>query len=68
MNISTIFFGLTIASMIIVLAVLVAGIFIMTKGGEINEKYGNKLMRARVYMQGIAIFFFIMTVITSDKS
>lgn len=66
MTISTIFFILTIISMLIVLGILIAGLTVMTKGGELNEKYGNKLMRARVYMQGCAIFFFIMTVVTGN--
>lgn len=31
------------------------GIFSMTKGGEFNKKYGNKIMQARVMLQGLAI-------------
>ena len=67
MTINTIFFALTIISMLVVLGILVAGLTVMTKGGELNEKYSNKLMRARLYMQGCAIFFFIMTVMTSGN-
>jgi len=37
------------------LAVLVAGIILMAKGGKINKKYSNKLMAARVSLQFIAI-------------
>ncbi len=37
------------------LAVLVAGVFAMARGGEFNRKWGNKLMRARVVTQGLAI-------------
>jgi hypothetical protein len=32
----------------------------MAKGGEFNKKYGNKLMRARVALQGLAILLFII--------
>ncbi len=37
------------------LLVLFAGLFAMTRGGEFNRKWGNKLMRARVACQGLAI-------------
>jgi hypothetical protein len=41
--------------MFLTLAVLVAGIFLMAKGGRINKKYSNKLMIARVFLQSLAI-------------
>lgn len=44
--------GLT---MLAVLGVLGLGIFSMTKGGEFNKKHGNKLMQARVVLQGVAL-------------
>ena len=47
--------------LIAMLAVFVSmsiGIFLMAKGGEANLKYGNKLMRARVYLQGAALALF----------
>ena len=44
--------GLALAS---VLAALALGIFSMTRGGELNAKYGNKLMRYRVVAQLSAI-------------
>ena len=50
--------------MIAVLAVMVAGMVSMTKGGEFNKKYGNKLMRARVYLQGLALVFFALAIAT----
>jgi uncharacterized membrane protein len=37
------------------LAVLIAGIFLMGKGGKLNKKYSNKLMIARVSFQFIVI-------------
>lgn len=42
-------------AMLSVLAVLVVGLVAMIKGGEFNAKYGNKLMQARVYLQGLAL-------------
>ena len=37
------------------LAVLIAGVVAMLRGGQFNAKYGNKLMRARIAMQGLAV-------------
>lgn len=37
------------------LGVLVAGIALMGAGGKANARYGNKLMVARVSLQGLAL-------------
>ena len=42
-------------AMLSVLAVLIVGIVGFIHGGEFNKKYGNKLMQARVILQGIAL-------------
>lgn len=42
-------------AMLSVLAVLVIGIVGFIQGGEFNKKYGNRLMQARVILQGIAL-------------
>lgn len=44
--------GLALAA---VFAALTLGIFSMTRGGEFNARYGNKLMRARVIAQFSAL-------------
>ncbi len=46
---------LVIAALVVTLIVLIAGIIAMLRGGEFNRKYGNKLMRARVATQALAI-------------
>ncbi len=43
-----------------VVVVLLAGLFAMARGGEFNRKYGNKLMRWRVALQGSAILLFML--------
>jgi hypothetical protein len=35
--------------------VLALGLFSMVKGGAFNERFGNRLMRLRVLVQGIAV-------------
>jgi hypothetical protein len=52
--------GLALAS---VVAVLLTGLVSMTKGGDFNARYGNKLMRARVITQGTAIALIILYVL-----
>jgi hypothetical protein len=46
---------IVIIFMVATLLVLVAGIVLMTKGGPLNAKYGNKLMVARVGLQGLTL-------------
>ncbi len=46
---------LVVVALVATLAVLLAGIVTMTKGGAFNRKWGNKLMRARVAMQSLAV-------------
>jgi len=55
---------LLILSMLGVVGILGAGFFSMAKGGEFNKKYGNRLMRWRVIMQGAALLFFALAVAT----
>ncbi len=43
-----------------VLGVLVVGIIGMLKGGDFNKKYGNKLMQARVMLQGLALVLLML--------
>lgn len=62
---NTVFFILMLVAMGLTVLALGAGIIIMGKGGETNIKYGNKFMRARVIMQGLAILFFALTILTS---
>lgn len=56
-----------ILAMLAVLASLTIGIFVMGKGGEANQKYGNKLMRLRVWLQGAALAFFALGIMLSQS-
>jgi nitrogen fixation/metabolism regulation signal transduction histidine kinase len=46
---------LIILALIAVLGTLITGIISMFRGGEFNEKYGNKLMQMRVIFQFVAV-------------
>lgn len=45
-------------------AVLLSGIFMMAKGGEANQKFGNRMMTLRVTLQALTIVAFIAMVAT----
>lgn len=61
---SNFFFVLMLIAMLAVVASLTIGLVVMAKGGEANKKFGNKLMQARITLQGIAILLFILAVIS----
>ena len=44
-----------VIALVATLAVLLVGIIAMLRGGAFNAKYGNKLMRARVALQAMAV-------------
>jgi len=59
---SGVFFFLMVAAALAVLISLVLGLIVMVKGGETDLKYSNKLMQARVWLQGLAILMFMLAV------
>jgi hypothetical protein len=61
------FFIAMIVAMFLTLASLFLGLFAMIKGGAFNEKYGNKLMRLRVTLQGVALALFALAFLTSQS-
>lgn len=63
---SRFFFILMVIAMVLVLLSLIVGMGAMIKGGEFNKKYGNKMMRLRVTLQGIALALFALAVITQE--
>ena len=57
-----------IIAMILVVASLAVGLFAMVRGGDFNEKYGNKLMRMRVTLQGVALALFVLAVLAQNSN
>lgn len=45
------------------LAILMAGVVVMAKGGPVNDKWGNKLMRARVISQGVTLGLLVLALL-----
>lgn len=56
---STLLLVLAIISMVLVVASLLTGVIGMARGGEFNDKWGNKLMRSRVFFQVLAVAFLL---------
>ncbi len=53
--------------MVFVAISLGIGLFGMAKGGDFGKKYGNKLMRLRVTLQGLALLFFVLAIWSSNS-
>lgn len=61
------FFVLMLGAMLAVLGTLFIGLFTMARGGEFAAKHSNRLMRLRVWLQGLAIVLFLLAVATASK-
>jgi VIT1/CCC1 family predicted Fe2+/Mn2+ transporter len=61
---SIFFFALGGVFALATLATLLTGVVGMGKGGAFNDKFGNKLMRMRVILQGLAILCFVLGLLT----
>ena len=59
---------LLIIAVLATLGILFFGVYTMARGGEFNLKHSNKIMRARVIMQGIALLFFVIIMILAGRS
>ncbi len=53
-----------IVVMATVLIVVLAGIITMAVGGDFNKRFGNRLMRARVALQLVAVVVFVILVLS----
>jgi hypothetical protein len=57
---------LLLIAMAATLGVLLTGVFGFLRGGEFNEKYGNKLMQARVGLQLLAVILLGLLFLTQS--
>ena len=51
-------------ALLAVLASLLAGVFVMARGGEADRHWSNRLMRLRVGLQGLALVLFLLALMT----
>jgi hypothetical protein len=54
--------------MLATLGVLFFGIATMARGGDFNLKYGNKIMRARIVLQGLALLIFAIIMVLAGRA
>ena len=59
---------LLIFAMLATLGVLFFGIATMARGGGFNLKYGNKIMRARIVLQGLALLIFAIIMVLAGRA
>lgn len=52
--------SLTFVFMLLAFVSVIAGTVVMVIGGNINKKYGNKLMQLRVFLQALAIILLFL--------
>ena len=56
-----------VISCLVVLVILMVGITVFAKGGAVNRKYSNKLMRYRVIAQAIAVLIILGYVLIQQR-
>ncbi len=61
---STIFLILAAVTMLAVLSTLATGLIAMARGDQFNARHGNRLMRWRIALQGLALLFFALAMLT----
>lgn len=65
---SGLFVALVVIAMIATLGVLIAGVIGMAGGGTFNRRYANKLMRARVVLQAVALALFAILLLIAGRA
>ena len=58
---------LVILALVVVAVILLAGLFVMSMGGELSKKWSNRLMRYRVLAQAAAILIVLIVVYLSNQ-
>lgn len=64
MNTFAILVAIALAAVVLV---LIVGVFAMARGGEFNDKYGNRMMRWRVALQALAVILMLVFVFMASR-
>lgn len=64
---SGLFVVLVVFAMLATLGILIVGIVGMARGGDFNRRNANKLMRARVVLQTVAVLLFAVFILVIGK-
>ena len=55
---------LLFVAMVATFLVMIAGIALMARGGELNTRYGNRLMQTRVLLQGVSLLLLALLLVS----
>lgn len=58
---------LLIIFMVATLSVLIAGLVVMVRGGNVDKKWANRLMTYRIWFQAISIGLVLLILYTHSK-
>ena len=58
---------LVILALVVVAVILLAGLFVMSMGGDVSKRWSNRLMRYRVLAQAAAILIVLMVLYFSNQ-
>jgi len=61
-------FYIVIVAVLVVLVILMFGLGTFSRGGDFNRKYANKIMRARIVAQAVAIALILLFVFVRRKT
>lgn len=64
---SQFFFVLTLIALAGTVGTLLFGLAAMSVGGDFNKRYGNRLMRWRVILQGVTILCFVLAMLSAQN-
>ncbi|WP_210529118.1 twin transmembrane helix small protein [Rubellimicrobium arenae] len=67
MDFSDPLFYLVVAAVLIVLGILLFGVGTFGRGGDFNRRNANRIMRWRIYAQGIAIALIVLYVFLRSR-
>ena len=58
---ATFFFFVALVNAFAVLGVLICGLYVTSKGGDLAQKWSNKLMQLRVWLQATTLIFLALS-------
>ena len=67
MDFSDPLFYLVVAAVLLVLGILLFGVGSFGRGGDFNRRNANKIMRWRIYAQGVAIALILLYVFLRSR-
>jgi hypothetical protein len=61
------FFFVALVNALAVIAVLICGLYVDGKGGDLSKKWSNKLMQLRVWLQATTLLFLAISAMIAHR-